>query len=89
MKHVGAESGLSTLMMEVARYLRNVGTLNTVTSRNTITLILFNDTVRRTAIVLEGGEKVSRSADDGCDPADIHLRSSYLYEVTEKNWEKR
>jgi len=86
---VEAESGLSTLMMETARYIRNVGIFYTVASRITTTFILFNDIVRRTGIALESAEKIRSSADEGCNPADVHLRSSYLPEVTEKNWEKR
>jgi hypothetical protein len=87
-KHVGAESGLSTLKMEAARYIRNVGTFYTVPSRNTTAFLLFNDIVRRTGIVLESEEKIGSRADEGCYPADVHLRSSYLPEVTEQNWEK-
>ena len=58
-------------------------------SRNTTTFLLFNDIVRRNGVVLESEEKIRGSADEGCDPADSHLRSSYLPEVTEQNWDKR
>jgi len=67
LKHAGAESGLSTLKMEAARYIRNVGIFYTVASRNTTTFLLFNDTVPRTGIVLESEEKVRSGADEGCD----------------------
>jgi len=65
---VEGESSLSTLMMETARYIRNVGIFYTVASRSTTTFLLFNDIVRRTGIVLESGEKIRSSADEGCDP---------------------
>jgi hypothetical protein len=88
LKHVGAESGLSTLKMEAARYIRNVGIFYAVASPNTTTFLLSNDAVPRTGIVLESEEKARSSADEGCDPADLYLWSSYLPEVTEQNWEK-
>jgi len=86
---VGAESGLSTLMMEAASYIRNVRIFYTVASRNTTAFLLFNDIVRRSGIVLESEEKIRSRAGEGCNPVDLHLRSSYLPEVTEKNLEKR
>jgi hypothetical protein len=73
LKHVEAESDLSTLMMEAARHIRDGSVFDTVASRNTRTFLLFNDVVRRTGIVLESEEKIRGSADEGCDLADLHL----------------
>ena len=55
----------------------------------TTTFLLSNDIVRRTGIALESEERIGSSADEGCDPADVHLRSPCLPEVTEQSLEKR
>jgi hypothetical protein len=89
LKHVRAESGLSTLKMKAARYIRNVGIFYTVAFRDITTFLLFNDTVPRTGIVLESEEKIRSGADKGNDPTVVYLPSSSLPEVTEQNWEKR